>query len=330
MAAREHAREWHEIDELEEREIGRRNSRLALRSIVWEPAADERGPTFRCGRCPSVFGYFYVDLYAPVPTEGALPLVRGHFAQAHEIAELPLEEIAYEGNIGPGKKAVWLPMTEQLGAGIVCLLCPEGMNRISLADPPHGDARRLGLLLQQHPEQWRELRRRTPVEADEYLQAWDRELVDTGAEPRDVRSALRRASARSPEERNLRERALERILHEGVEEGARITALIKELVALSREDATGFAVRLGRAIPEFVEFRAENNDEDFIAFTVKYFGASSPDELGVSESTLWRIWRSTKDSGVAGTGGSEGSPTVGAAGMSEEGLNRLAGRLAGE
>ena len=114
MAAREHAREWHEI--------GRRNSRTALRSIIWEPAADERGPTFRCRFCPSVFDYYYVDLYAPVPTEGVLPLIRGHFASEHEIAELPLEEIAYEGNTGPGGKAVWLPMTEQLGAGIVCLL----------------------------------------------------------------------------------------------------------------------------------------------------------------------------------------------------------------
>ena len=122
MAAREHAREWHEIDELEEHEIGRRNSRTALRSIIWEPAADERGPTFRCRFCPSVFDYYYVDLYAPVPTEGVLPLIRGHFASEHEIAELPLEEIAYEGNTGPGGKAVWLPMTEQLGAGIVCLL----------------------------------------------------------------------------------------------------------------------------------------------------------------------------------------------------------------
>jgi hypothetical protein len=298
VAAREHAREWHEIDELDERELGRRNSRTALRSIIWQPAADARGATFRCRLCPGVFDYYYVDLYAPVPTEGVLSLIRGHFASEHEIAELPLEEIAYEGNTGPGGKAVWLPMTEQLGAGIVCLLCAEGMKRIFLTEPPHGDARRLHQLLRQHPEQQRELRRRTPVEADEYLEAWDRELVATGAEPRDVRNALARARERPPEASNLRDQALERILREGVRDGARITALIKELVALSREDAIGFAVRLGRALPEFVELGVEDSDEDFAAFTVKFFGASSPDELGVSEPTLWRIWGGVKDSGV--------------------------------
>ena len=87
--------------------------------------------------------------------------------------------------------------------------------------------------------------------------------VEERAQAKQARPRLRR--------RNLRERVLERILHQGVEEGSRMTATIKDESRFEGKDADRLRSSPRSSHTRVVEFRAENNDEDFIAFTVKYF-----------------------------------------------------------
>ena len=302
---REHSHGQHGVDCLELSEIGRRNTRTAVRSVYWVPAKDERGPTFRCSRCPAGEDLYYVDLGALAPTRGVLPLIRRHFAEAHSLSELPLAEIAFEGNTGPGRKAVWLPMTEANGAGIVCKLCPEGGSRTFLTDPPHGDARRHRYLRLQYPELLRGPQHRGPRELADYMDAWDRGLVDTGATTDTVRNALEREREIDlSKEPSLLERALGRLMLDGVAAGKNISTLIRGLRKLAWDNPNALAILLGRTVPQLAEYESIQSAEDFVASTETVLQISVPRDIRVSERTLWRIWGGVKGSGAAGAGGS--------------------------
>jgi hypothetical protein len=186
-------------------------------------------------------------------------------------------------------------MTEANGAGIVCKLCPGGGSRIFLTDPPHGDARRHRYLRLRYPELLRGPQHRGPRELADYMDAWDRGLVATGATTDTVRNALEREREIDlSKEPSLLERALGRLMLDGVAAGKNISTLIRGLRKLAWDKPNALAILLGRTVPQLAQYESTKSAEDFVASIETVLQISVPRDLRVSERTLWRIWARAK------------------------------------
>ena len=172
------------------------------------------------------------------------------------------------------------------GAHIVCHLCPVGVNRILIEEPPYGDARSFGELLLRRRELHGEVAGLGPVERAERLEAEHRGVVVPAVKQAAVRAALREARGggerREPGE--LAE-AIRAVLLREVRQGTRITHAVAELARLMGEDPSGYAFRLAGAMAD-MEAVLTLPPEQVATMMVDFYG-----RLDRDERTLWRIWR---------------------------------------
>lgn len=109
---------------------------------------------------------------------------------------------------------------------IVCHLCPQGRNLVSVGDPPYGDARRLRDLLRNTPGLQVQTQHLSPQAQAAEVEAWDRGLPSVVAQV----SASGALAEAQRTERGLKpdplHEALATILEERVSAGEPITAVI--------------------------------------------------------------------------------------------------------
>ena len=282
-----HLEAAHGIAEPRRDEIGGWTSRRDAVMVIWKPGGAE-GPIFRCRRCPEGLDRYLVDVYATVPTERALPRIREHFRETHRIRELPLGDIAYEGNTGPGKKATWLSATPDHGSGIVCHLCPDGQNRLFLTHAPHGDARRIHRLLEIHPELWNETRGLSTKQQAEYIEARDRGLLQRRGH-RDASEALNSAATPRSDAEPLNG-ALRRILSARVQAGEKITHVIESLAELAAESPVDFSYAVGRELPGLAELAQHTPPELYAEVIARFLLLPEGSYPSVSKRRLWTLW----------------------------------------
>jgi hypothetical protein len=267
--------------------IGRPHSHSSLVRVTWDEDA-ELGLFIRCRDCREGFDRFFVEVEREQPTERLLALTATHFARAHPEVDFTPEAVWHTGNRVENRVATFMPMLPQLGASIICDCCPQGASRVFLTPPPCGDARRLAVLLSDHPELLERTLDFGSREQAEYLEAWDRRLL----QQRDRQRALERAraQARQPEHDPLKQ-ALIAIMHERVAHGELITHVIKDLDRQSKEDPTGFACAVGMAISSLADFRGSATEAEFAQATSKLLGAVPT----AAERTLWDLWTASAD-----------------------------------
>jgi hypothetical protein len=293
-AALAHALEVHGL-ELTRGQIGRPKSRRDRVLITWEEGDAALGPLIRCRRCPPGFERYFVDMFARTPTQRALPHIHAHFAETHRTGELGIDEISYQGNERADAKATWLPATPNTPPMIVCSLCPDGMNRISLGTPLYGDARRLRALLRQRPNYYELTSGMDSQEQASWLEAHDRGLPQR-RQAAEARRALARArQQRGPEAEDPLASALRHILRRRTDEGEGITGVIKDLAALSSRDKRAFAVLVGKAIPDFADPAVDVSTEEFAQAVARFLLLPEGGLPCIGERQLWDLWKEAKD-----------------------------------
>jgi hypothetical protein len=286
-AARAHVRARHN-EELPDVEIGRPTARAKTVRLTW--AEDEElGLYFDCRRCPDGFRRYYLEVERAQPTERLYVRAATHFAEQHPEQPLAPQALWHEGNRPEGPLASFLPMMPQLGAGIVCQLCPQGMNRIFLTTPPYGDARRLQHLLSEQPELYEKTRGFESRERAEYVDAWDR-----GELQRRDRFAGRQALARAATEReprDARQEVLVALLLQRAPDGKGITRLIDELDWLALKDPVAFSCELATAIPGLAELAGNVARDDLARAVARHLGCGEGKYPTTNASELWRLKR---------------------------------------
>jgi len=284
-AAAAHVQDRHG-EELRPEEIGRPTARRSAITLTW--AEDEElGLYFRCRRCLEGLDRYFIEVERQQPTERLARLAESHFQEQHG-QPLPLEALWHEGNRPTQPLATFMPMVSQLGASIICHLCPQGMNRVFLTPAPHGDARRISALLSERPELYELTRGFSAKEQAEYVEAWDR-----GELQKRDRLAGRRALAKATAERkqlDAREQALSRLLLARAPDGKGIKGVVEELDSLSLEDPVEFACQLATAIPGFAELAGKIAREQLAAALARHLGCSEGLYPRTSETELWELW----------------------------------------
>lgn len=89
QTARKHARQAHRL-RLERSQLGRTNARRDVAVLTWTEGG-KLGPVVRCRLCEPGFDRYFADVYAPEPTQRALPRIRSYFAEKHGEAIAPAE-----------------------------------------------------------------------------------------------------------------------------------------------------------------------------------------------------------------------------------------------
>lgn len=173
---------------------------------------------------------------------------------------------------------------------IVCHLCPQGRNLVSVGDPPYGDARRLRDLLRNTPGLQVQTQHLSPQAQAAEVEAWDRGLPSVVAQV----SASGALAEAQRTERGLKpdplHEALATILEERVSAGEPITAVITDLALLSKQKPLEFTWLVGQAIPVLAALSPGLSKTRLAAAVASFLrlpGGSCPQ---VSERTLWRIW----------------------------------------
>jgi hypothetical protein len=284
-AAVDHVRDRHQ-EELRPEEIGRPAARRSAITLTW--AEDEQlGLYFRCRRCPQGLDRYFIEVERQQPTERLARLAESHFQEEHG-QPLPSEALWHEGNRPSEPLATFMPMVAQLGASIICHLCPQGMNRVFLTPAPHGDARRIAALLSERPELYEQTRGFSQREQAEYVEAGDR-----GELQKRDRLAGRRALGKAMTERkqlDAREQALSRLLLARAPDGKGIKGVVEELNSLSLEDPVEFACQLATVIPGFAELVGNIAREQLATAVARHLGCSEGLYPRTSETELWELW----------------------------------------
>lgn len=286
----EHAHEVHGIEEVAEPEIGRRGSRRATVNFTWEKG-DEFGPSFRCRHCQQGLDRYFVEVGREEPSERLLGLADAHFRLQHG-RSLDPAALWHAGNRCKERVATFMPMTPQVGAAILCARCPQGMNRIYLTEAPSGDARRIRALLRERPELREQTRGFETKEQAEYVEAWDRSLLQE-RDRLSGRRALRRAAA-AGREPALLDSALERLLLTKAPGGRGITQAIRELARLAREEPVQFTCEVGRELPALAEPARSVPPQEFALAVARFLGEADGRYPTVSERKLWELWRGAR------------------------------------
>jgi hypothetical protein len=206
----------------------------------------------------------------------------------HPDAVFSAAALWHDGNRPPQRLATFMPMTPELGGSIICQLCPQGMNRIFVTEAPYGDARRIRFLLSARPELREQTRGFDSREQAEYVEAFDRGLLQ-----RQQRLAGRRALGRAGAERrpvDPRQQALARLLLARAPDGTGITSVIEELERLSIEDPVGFAAELAAVTPGFTAPVGNVSRELVAAGVAGHLGYGAGSYPTTSKSELWKIW----------------------------------------
>ena len=289
-AASAHVSVEHQL-ELVPEEIGRPTARKDSIRLTWAEDG-ELGLYFICRRCPDGFDRFYLEVEQQVPSERLWRRAATHYAEAHPDRPLAPEALWHEGN-RPGKPlATFMPMTPELGASIICHLCPQGMNRLFLTSAPHGDARRTRYLLSARPELREQTRGFSSREQAEYVEA-----IDRGVLQQQNRLAGRRALGRAAAERrpqDVREQALADLLLARAPEGRGIKQAIEGLDRLSIRDPAAFAGELATVIPGFAELVGNVAPEQLAAALASHLGCAEGTYPATSESELWKLWAAVR------------------------------------
>jgi len=287
-AAAEHAR-THGIDEFSERLLGRPGARSSTVTITWD-ADPQLGGFIRCRRCPDGFDHYLVAVEREEPTEHLIGLIVQHFAAQHPEVDFTPQAIWHDRNRPQEPLASFMPMVAQVGASIICAHCPEGMNHVFLTPPPYRDARRLHYLLSHHPELREQTRGFSSREQADYLEAWDRRLLQE-RERHAGRAALRQAKAKTKTADLTRtEQALASILRQRVNQGERITPVIEQLARQAKHDPLAFTCAIGEALPELAGRMQNATAREFAADVTSHLG----ERPTIHERRLWEIWAKAK------------------------------------
>jgi hypothetical protein len=296
-SARAHFRADHE-EELTARRIGKPTSRRASIDVTWDE--DERlGSFILCRRCPEGYGRYFVEFDRLDPTERVMALLAAQFKRTHRY-ELPREAVWHDANQVAEPLVTFIPMSVRFGAGFSCHVCPQGMNTVYLTPPPYGDARRIRYLLRKREDLRETTQAYTPREQAEYVEAWDRGLL----QKRD-RLAGRRALARAhaqQTELDDRQAALGELLLVRTPDGAGISAVVAELHALALQDPVAFSCQLAQAIPGFAQVAGELPEPDVAQAVACFLGYEEGRVPTTNASELWEIWKRVRPSRINNDG----------------------------
>lgn len=261
------------------REKEKRISRAGTRGqrdaeLLWYPPTAENSGSFACRFCRPGWNRYVADVYAPRPTALALTDIRGHFARQHGIKYVPRGSIRYKGNEREEQLATWLPMTPETEAGIVCSLCPDGMNRIFFGSHACGDSRRHRALLRGNQELWNELEGFEPEEQAILIEAWDRKLVRDWDLPKAKRELAALNRELRPREPSPLELAYRDLLLELVAEGQTKSDAVDELQDLQTRDPIAFRCRLAERLPEVAAYGEQEGvtPKQVAAYVVELYG----------------------------------------------------------
>ncbi len=285
-AIRAHWHARHQGELTEDQVALERKGRLPAATKVTVTPETARSPAwFTCGDCPEGARRYRVDVGAD---PGSPPLrhitaIRRHFREVHDVRQLPDAYIDRDASLPA--LVVYGPSTPLRGAHALCLLCPDGHNRILIEDPPYGDARSFRWLTMMHPELVRHVEGLDPVARAERFEAHHRGIIPQVSKPalKGAPNAARRGPPPSgPTELEL---GLSALIRAKAEAGMGITRAITELVALMERDPVDYACQLARVLPGMSAHRRLPKDR-LAALTRVVYGRLERTERG-----LWAIWR---------------------------------------
>jgi hypothetical protein len=211
--------------------------------------------------------------------------------ETHGLAALTRVEIKYRGDeSSPAQKAIWNPGQVWTAASFGCTLCPPGTLIPQSPGVHFGDANRNAIVLSENPQLQTAIFHLPPEEQAEYLEAFDRGLLDEtyAAETRRQLERARRAkAARRPSEQRV---ALTRIMNERTVAGDHISSVIHWLAGLSRDNPEHFTFIIGQGLGIV---SMEDDVSKGAQRTEEFLGVSS--WPSAAESTLWNYWRNRSE-----------------------------------
>jgi len=216
--------------------------------VTYVPETPESPAWIICHDCPEGARRYRVDLFAG-PTRPPARHVRAigrHMAAAHGMTAFSARRIYRQRS--SRALVTYLPTRSLVGAQMTCSLCPEGMRRHPLDEPPYGDARSFAYLGVFYPDFARQIARLAPAERAIQWEAHQRGLLSAATQPA-IERAVQKARTGTPA-RALTEtrQGIQRLLSAEVRAGAPITNVIDELAVMARSDPVAYAVRIAHHI----------------------------------------------------------------------------------
>jgi len=250
------------------------------------PETAESPAWFECLACRAGRRSYRVDVGADplCPLGRHVAAIARHFAEAHGITEFGAAQI-YHGTDEPVLCSYEAASSTQ-SAQVTCSLCPEGMRRHPLDEPPYGDARSFAYLGVFYPDFARQIARLAPAEQAIQWEAHQRGVLAAASQPA-VTKAVKKAR-RGPRVRRLTQTqmGIQALLLDEVRAGEPITSVVAALSDLARRDPDAYAVWIARQVP-VMERHLSNPPEQVAASLGEWYGKPAR-----TERALWSIWTS--------------------------------------
>lgn len=272
--------------EIAEEQIALKRSGPAVDGILVRvtPETAQSPAWFECLACGAGRRSYRTDVGAdPLrPLRRHVAAIARHFAEVHGITEFSARQI-YHGTDEPVLCSYEAASPTQ-SAQVNCSLCPEGMRRHPLGEPPYGDARSFADLGLFYPDFARQIARLDPVAQAIQWEAHQRGLLGAASQPAITRAVEK--ARRGPRVRRLTQTqmGIQALLLDEVRAGEPITSVIAALADLARRDPDAYAVWIARQVP-VMERYLSNPPEQVAERLGAWYGKPAR-----TERALWSIW----------------------------------------